>query len=244
MSETVTFKIDGKEITAEKNETIVEAARRAGVYIPTLCYFNKFVAPGACRICTVKVNGRYAAACKAQVSEGSDVENDTPELQDMRKQLIEAIFVEGNHFCPSCEKSGCCELQALAYRYQMFAPRFDYRYPNREIETRPKKLMIDRNRCILCKRCVYSLFTEDGDQLFTLSSRGNTATVDIDVEKADTIDDDLAQKAMDTCPVGSILKKRRGFVEPIGTRKYDKDVIGGELQEAISCAENTEPSHE
>ena len=100
--------------------------------------------------------------------------------------------------------------------------------------------MIDRDRCILCKRCVHSLFTEDGKQLFTLSSRGNSARVDIDVEKANTIDDDLAQKAMDTCPVGSILRKRRGFSDPIGTRKYDKAVIGSDVQEGNSCLANTE----
>ena len=234
MSQTVKFKIDGKEIAAEKDQTIVEAARNAGVYIPTLCYLNKCVAPGACRICTVKIDGRYAAACKAQATEGSEVESDTPELNDLRKQLIEAVFVEGNHFCPSCEKSGCCDLQALAYRFQMLAPRFDYRYPNRDIEARPKKLMIDRNRCILCKRCVYSLLTKEGEPLFTLSSRGNAATINIDVEKADTMDDEFAQKAMDTCPVGSILRKRRGFADPIGTRKYDKAVIGSELDENSS----------
>jgi [NiFe] hydrogenase diaphorase moiety small subunit len=226
MSQTVTLSVDGREITAEPGQTILEAAHQAGVYIPTLCYLNKDVAPGACRICTVKADGRYVAACKAVAWEGAEVENDTPELRDLRKQLVEAIFVEGNHFCPSCEKSGSCDLQALAYRFKMLAPRFDFQFPERDIEARPKKLMIDRNRCILCKRCVHTQFTEAGERLFTLASRGRTATIEIDVEKADTLDDAAAQRAMDVCPVGSILRKRRGFSEPIGTRKYDLTVIG------------------
>ncbi len=230
MSETVTLTIDGKDISGIKGETIVQAAKRAGIYIPTLCDFDGVTSPGTCRVCTVKVDGRAAAACKTRVAEGAVVECDTPELNELRKMLIEMLFVEGNHFCPACEKSGNCDLQALAYRFAMMAPRFDYEFPDREIEARPKKLMIDRNRCVLCQRCVQSILTENDEPLFTVSNRGNKAIIEIDVKKADGIDDELAQKAMDICPVGAIIRKRKGFSEPIGTRKYDKTVIGSDIQ--------------
>jgi [NiFe] hydrogenase diaphorase moiety small subunit len=229
--ETVTFTIDAREVSGKKSDTIVQAAREAGVYIPTLCHYPGVISPGTCRVCTVKINGRYAAGCKARVLEGAEVESDTPELNELRKTLIEALFVEGNHFCPACEKSGNCVLQALAYRFRMLAPRFDFGFPRRGVEARPGRLMIDRNRCILCKRCVHSLKNAKGEHLFSLSNRGHTATVTVDVEKADAMDDELAQKAMDTCPVGAIIRKGRGFSEPIGTRRYDKAVIGSDIQE-------------
>ena len=99
-------------------QTIVEAARDNGVYIPVLCDYEGLKPAGSCRVCTVRVGGRYMAACTQPVAEGMVVENDVPDLEDMRKALIEMLFVEGNHMCPTCEKSGNCELQALAYRYR------------------------------------------------------------------------------------------------------------------------------
>jgi [NiFe] hydrogenase diaphorase moiety small subunit len=236
-SETVTFTIDARTVSGKTTDTIVQAAREAGIYIPTLCHCPGVVSPGTCRVCTVKMNGRYVASCKTCVQAGAKVEVDTPELRELRKTLIEALFVAGNHFCPACEKSGNCELQALAYRLGILAPRFDFQFPRRAVEARPRKLMIDRNRCILCKRCVLSIKDEKGEHLFTLSNRGHAAMVMVDLEKADALEDEMAQKAMDTCPVGAIIRKGRGFVEPVGTRRYDKAVIGSDIQE---CSLKTE----
>jgi len=227
MSDTVKFTIDGKECTGAKGQTIVEAAKDNGVYIPTLCLFEGVAPTGTCRICTVKVNGRPMAACTTPVAEGQRVENDTPELAEIRKEIIEMLFVEGNHFCPSCEKSGSCELQALAYRFQMMAPRYEYEFSRRELDATPPKLLLERNRCILCKRCVKSIRTADGKALFAFSNRGNKATIEIDDELASQMTDELAQTAMDTCPVGAIIRKEKGFDTPIGKRKYDKKPIGG-----------------
>ena len=77
------------------------------------------------------------------------IENNTEELTDIRKAIVEMLFVEGNHFCPSCEKSGNCDLQALGYKYQMMVPRFPYTFERRNIEARAPKIYLERNRCIL-----------------------------------------------------------------------------------------------
>jgi len=230
MSDTVKFTIDGKEITAEKGKTIVQAAKENGVYIPVLCYAEDIVAPGTCRVCTVMVNGRPMAACTTPVAEGLEVINNTKELNDMRKTIIEMLFVEGNHFCPSCEKSGNCDLQALAYKYQMMAPRFEYEFSQRELDASSPKLIIERNRCILCKRCVKAIKTKDGKSVFAYTNRGNKAVINIDNTLADKITDELAQEAMDLCPVGAILRKEVGFAQPIGKRKYDKNEIGSDIE--------------
>jgi [NiFe] hydrogenase diaphorase moiety small subunit len=115
----IKFSIDGKECTAKSGLSIVEAAKANGIYIPVLCHFEGLKPAGTCRICTVKVGGRFMAACTTPVAEGMRIDNMTPEIEDMRKQIVEMLFVEGNHMCPTCEKSGNCELQALGYRYKM-----------------------------------------------------------------------------------------------------------------------------
>ena len=95
--------------------SILEAARENDIYIPTLCYLRGYKPRGGCRICTVMVNGRPMASCTTPVTNGMKVDNSTAELVDMRKAIIELMFAEGNHLCPSCVKSGNCSLQALAY---------------------------------------------------------------------------------------------------------------------------------
>ena len=122
----IKFTIDGKECAAKQGQTIVEAAKDNGIYIPVLCHFDGLKPAGTCRICTVKVGGRNMAGCTTPVTEGMVIEAMTDELEDMRKAIVEMLFVEGNHMCPTCEKSGNCELQALGYRYTMMVPRFPY----------------------------------------------------------------------------------------------------------------------
>ncbi|MCK9255705.1 MAG: 2Fe-2S iron-sulfur cluster binding domain-containing protein [Bacteroidales bacterium] len=230
MNEIINITIDGKEIQAKKGQMILEAAANNGIYIPTLCNYEGVKPKASCRICTVKVNGRYMTACTTPVGEGMNIESDISEITDIRKAIIEAIFVEGNHFCPACEKSGNCELQALAYRYLMMVPRFPYAFPQRPIEAENSKLLLDKNRCILCMRCVRGLKDEQGKSMFAVKYRGIHAEIIMDEEVCANISDEMAQKAMDICPVGVIIKKEVGFSIPIGSRKYDNNPIGYEIE--------------
>jgi len=156
MSE-ITITIDGRACKARAGLTIAEAAKANGVYIPTLCHYKDLKPVGSCRVCTVRVGGRYMAACTQIAVEGMTVENTAPDLEDMRRGILEMLFVEGNHMCPTCEKSGNCELQALAYRYQIMAPRFPYQFPVRQVDASAPKIVLDHNRCIQCQRCVRSI---------------------------------------------------------------------------------------
>jgi [NiFe] hydrogenase diaphorase moiety small subunit len=226
----IRFELDGKECTAKPGQTIVEAARDNGIYIPVLCWYKGMKPAGICRMCTVKVGGRNMAACTTPVAEGMMVESDIPELEDMRRAIVEMLFVEGNHLCPSCEKSGNCELQALGYRYKMLAPRFPYQFPQRRIDATYTKIMIDNNRCVQCRRCVRGITTKDGRHIFAMTKRSGKSTITADRELEAKMSDELAKKAMDQCPVGAILKKEVGFAVPIGKRKYDKKPIGSEVQ--------------
>jgi [NiFe] hydrogenase diaphorase moiety small subunit len=229
MSNLVKFKIDGKECMAKEGTYIVDAARENGVYIPTLCNIQGVKPKGSCRICTVKVNGRLMTSCTTPVANNMEIENEIPEIKELRKSIIELLFVEGNHLCPSCEKSGSCELQALAYVYEMMAPRFPYLYPVREVEGDNPKLIKDHNRCILCKRCIRAIKDENGRSYFAFKKRGHRVEINIDPELSDKITDEIADKAMEVCPVGALLKKEKGYDVPIGQRKYDYTPIGSEI---------------
>jgi len=226
----IKFSIDGKECTAKSGQTIVEAAKANGIYIPVLCHFDGLKPAGTCRICTVKVGGRFMAACTTPVAEGMRIDNMTSEIEDMRKQIVEMLFVEGNHMCPTCEKSGNCELQALGYRYKMMVPRFPYLWPVRNVIPDTPKLYLDRNRCVQCLRCVRDIVTADGKHVFGVTERGGKTLISIDRALAATLSEEMAQKAMDQCPVGCILRKEVGYKVPIGQRKFDNKPIGSELK--------------
>ncbi len=230
MDKTIKIKIDGQEVIAKEGQTIVEAAEENGIYIPTLCHLKGVIPSGSCRICNVKVNGRFLTACTTKVHDGFEIENNSDEITELRKIIIETLFVSGNHYCPACEKSGNCILQALAYQYRIMVPRFPYTYEQKEIDATSPKLIIERNRCVLCKRCIRTIKTEDGKNYFALEDRGHKARIILDKELAASMTDEEALKAMENCPVGSILKKEKGFIQPIGERKYDKKSISEEIE--------------
>lgn len=229
MSE-IKFTIDGKECKGRQGQTIVEAAAENGIYIPVLCNYTGLKPAGSCRICTVKVGGRFMAACTTPITENVQVENETPEIEDMRKALVEMLFVEGNHLCPTCEKSGSCDLQALGYRYRMTVPRFPYLWPESKVNAESPYVYLDNNRCILCLRCHNSIKTPDEKNIFGLVERGDRTYMVVDSELGKSITEEQAEKAMEMCPVGAILRKEKGFKVPIGKRKYDVEPIGNSIE--------------
>ena len=231
MRQTITFMIDGVEVPATPGQTILEAAEAASIYIPRLCHHRELQPFGACRICTVLVNGRPAAACTQPVAPGMIVENDTETLLHHRQNLIEMLLVEGNHFCMFCEKSGRCELQALAYRFGVTASKYPYMFQHRDVDASHPDIFIDHNRCILCARCVRASRDIDGKNVFQFVGRGPHKKVAVNAQArlADT-DIDLRDRAADICPVGAILKKRVGYDVPIGQREYDHKPIGSDIE--------------
>ena len=127
------FFLDGAPVPFEDGDTLMAAATRAGHQVPHLCWHPQLAPSGACRLCTVQVDGRMTAACTTRASEGLEVHNHTPELTALRRQLTQMLFVEGNHYCPGCEKSGNCELQSTAYALGMADMRHDLLMPRRPV---------------------------------------------------------------------------------------------------------------
>ena len=228
-----TFTLDGQAIAFNPGETILQAATRGGVYIPHLCYHPEFKPHGSCKLCTVKVNGRHTASCTMQAVEGMAVESNTEELNDERRALTQMLFVEGNHFCPSCEKSGNCKLQATAYELGMMTPHFDHFFPNRPLDASHPEFLLDLNRCILCSLCVRASRDVDGKNVFALSGRGIQTHVVVNAKSGRLVDTNFSasDKAAEVCPVGVILRKKKGFAVPIGERDYDRAPISRHLDQ-------------
>ncbi len=229
--EKIALTVDGRRIEAEPAQTILEATEAAGVYIPRLCWMKKLTPAGSCRVCTVRVNGRPQAACTQPVAPGMIVENDTEELRRLRRNLIDMLFVEGNHFCMFCEKSGNCELQALAYRFGITAPKYPFIFPRRELDASHPDVFIDRNRCILCSRCVRASDEIDGKRVFGFIGRGRDKRLAVGTEQGlgDT-DAEATDEAIAACPTGSLLQKRVGYGIPVGQRRFDHQAIGSEIE--------------
>lgn len=228
---TKVFSIDGRRVPFKAGQTILQAALDAGVYIPHLCHHPDLKPHGSCKLCTVTVNGRSGSACTAKALAGLEVENDTPALNDRRSLLLQMLFVEGDHFCPGCEKSGNCQLQALAYDLEMVSPHFKHFFPKRPVDATHPDVWLDLNRCIMCELCVRASRDIDGKAVFMLAGRGAESQLVVNSPSGKLGDSALSVEdaAAHVCPVGAILIKRVGYEVPIGQRQFDASTIGHQV---------------
>ncbi len=226
------FTIDGEIVYFEGGQTILQAALAAGVFIPHLCFHPDFGPHASCKLCTVIVDGRNASACATPAMPGHEIQSDTPELNARRRVLLQMLFVEGNHFCPGCAKSGNCKLQALGYELEMFNAHFTHFYPDRGLDASHPDILLDRNRCIMCETCVRASRDVDGKSVFALAGRGRASHLVINSPSGKLGDTGLAlsDKAAHVCPVGAIMPKRAGYSVPIGERLYDHESLGQKVK--------------
>ena len=155
--ETVTLKINGISVTAPKGATILEAARLAGIDIPTLCFLKEINEIGACRICVVEVKGARSlvASCVYPVNEGMEVFTNTKKVLDSRRKTLQLLLSNHDRKCLSCVRSGHCELQTLCAELGVdFEDKYDGEKLHYELDTSATHMVRDNNKCILCRRCV------------------------------------------------------------------------------------------
>ena len=152
----VNLKINNIPVEVEEGATILEAARKAGVRIPTLCYLKDINAIGACRMCVVEVKGARSlcAACVYPVNEGMEVFTSTPKVLESRRTTLELILSDHNKSCLSCVRSGNCELQSLCNEYGVDQSRFTGATNSEPKDESTCYLVRDNTKCILCRRCV------------------------------------------------------------------------------------------
>lgn len=223
-----TFRLDGVEVPFSPGQTIMQAAQDAGRYIPHLCHHRDFAPVGSCKVCTVVVSGRAVTSCTTLASAGLEVTSATAALRDDRRHLVQMLFVEGNHHCPFCEKTGDCHLQAVAMHLEMQETRFEHAFPTRPVDASHPDVWLDRSRCILCELCVRASRDVDGKNVFTIGGRGAHTTLLVNSESGLLKDTAIARddRAVSICPTGALLPKREAFLVPIGRRRYDGGGIG------------------
>jgi NADH-quinone oxidoreductase subunit G len=215
--DTVTITIDGKPVTVEKGRTVLEAAILNGTGVPYYCYHPGLGVDGSCRVCIVRIEkmAKLQTACSTVCTDGMVVITDTPDVVAARASVFEFLLINHPLDCPVCDKGGECPLQDFSYSYgpersRMEFPRrvFDGEGVKADVDFGPT-LMLNRNRCILCTRCVRFMREIDGDAQIGIVQRGYGSEIATFEERG--VVSLLSGNLMDVCPVGAILTRQYRF---------------------------------
>ncbi len=204
-----TLTVDGRSVAVAEGASLLEAARDAGVVIPTLCHLEGLSPVAACRLCLVELDGtpRLQPACMTAAAEGLVVRTATPRLLEHRRTVIELLFTEGNHVCAICVANGHCELQDRAVEVGMDHARLPYRHPRRSVDLSHHRFGLDHSRCILCTRCVRVCDEVEGAHVWDVGWRGEHCRIIAGLDQpwgaVDACTD--CGKCVMVCPTGALF---------------------------------------
>ncbi len=219
-----TLRIDGKDVGARSDETILQVARENGIWIPTLCHLEGLDPIGACRLCLVEIEGskKLHPACVTRVGEGMVVHTRSERLDKYRKMILELLFSERNHVCAVCISNGHCELQQLAQELQVDHSRFPYLHNKHRVDATHDRFLQDDNRCILCGRCVRVCGQIEGAFTWNLTGRGIGTRVitDLDDPWGESESCTRCGKCVQICPTGALIEKGRSVAEMAKRRQF------------------------
>jgi NADH-quinone oxidoreductase subunit G len=215
--ESVTLTIDGKPVTVDKGKTVLQAAIESGISVPFYCYHPGIGIDGSCRVCVVKIEKmpKLQTSCSTPCAEGMVVNTRTDDVVAARAGVFEFLLINHPLDCPVCDKGGECPLQDFSYTFGPDASRMDL--PRRTFDGEGVKadidfgptLMLNRNRCILCTRCVRFMRDVEGDAQINVIDRGYGSEIATFQEEG--VHSLISGNLMDVCPVGAITTKDYRF---------------------------------
>jgi NADH-quinone oxidoreductase subunit G len=215
--ETVTLTVDGRPIRVEKGKTVLQAAIEAGISVPYYCYHPGIGIDGSCRVCIVKIEKmpKLQTACSTVCTEGMVVHTRTADVVEARAGIFEFLLINHPLDCPVCDKGGECPLQDFSYTFGPDASRmeferrvFDGEGVKGDVDFGPT-LMLNRQRCILCTRCVRFMREIDGDAQINIIDRGYGSEIATFQEQG--VHSLISGNLMDVCPVGAITTRDYRF---------------------------------
>ena len=221
----VTLTVDDKLVGAREGQTLLEVIREQGIDIPTLCHLEGLSELGGCRLCLVEVKGspKLLASCVSQVQEGMVVQTHSDRLIEYRKMIVELLLTERNHVCAVCVMNGHCEVQELAAKLAVDHARFEYFCPDLPMDASHDRFFMDRNRCILCSRCLRVCDEVEGAHTWDLLGRGVKSMVIADLNqpwgRSQSCTD--CGKCVQVCPTGALFEKG----VPVAEMKKEHDFL-------------------
>ncbi len=211
----IKLRINAIPVEIPEGTTILQAAKQIGIEIPTLCYHPKITNSGACRVCLVEVNGLPLTSCTTLAEEGMEVITDSPYIENMRRDIIDLILSDHPYDCMVCQKTGECELQELAYKYDIRKPLFSGE--RRIYAKKDGNPFIERDmeKCILCGRCVKICDEVQGVGAIDFAYKGFITKVCPPFER--DLNCEFCGQCVMVCPTGALVGK-----EWIGKGRYWK----------------------
>ncbi len=211
----VNITLNGQSIQVPLGSTVLEAAEHAGIHIPTLCHHPALVNLGACRMCTVEIEGERALqpSCTYPVREGMIIKTETPRVFNLRKFVLEMLFSERNHYCMFCEMSGDCELQTLAYQHGLAHWTYPTPNPRLHVDGTRKYFLMDHNRCILCRRCIRACSDIVANHTLGVKYRGSKTMIsaDMGVPFGDSSCISCGT-CLQVCPTGALVDRKSAYM--------------------------------
>ena len=224
MTKEINLKIDGIDLSVEEGTTILNAARKANIMIPTLCYHEDLCVAGNCRVCVVeqKVVKNLVASCAMPASEGMEIFTNTGKVRLARKHVVELLLSEHNADCTKCYKNGNCELQYLASEMLIGEPIFIDLVPDKKytIDQFNKAIVKDDSRCIRCQRCVRTCEELQSVSALDVAYRGNRMKISTFFEHPlfEVVCTNCGQ-CVNRCPTGALIE--RNFIDNVWDAIYD-----------------------
>ena len=223
MRKPVKITINGKEAPCEKGNTILEVCRKNGVYVPTLCYDERLEPSGGCRLCLVEIKGlaKPLSSCTTPVEDGMEITTESQRLTDLRRTMLSLILSNHPDDCMCCEKAGDCDLQELAYRYNVRPGEFSGEKWDLPVREDNPFITYEPNKCILCSRCTRICNEVVMAGTIDLTGRGFYAMPDTAFGSPRSLKNcEFCGQCVSTCPTGALTdRKGRGRGRSLGMKK-------------------------